>query len=135
VAALGLVASACGQQQDVTCLNSTQVRIVRVDDTQKRVFVITDLRQIGTAEQARDVLQELEDVLRKCRPSWEGSWSASFFKDAKFAGYKDEPQLQTFVADGSWTEAYVGEYERTSRTMTLMPATEMARKFVADGKQ
>jgi hypothetical protein len=111
------------------CSGPPSARIIRIDDAQKRVFVNTTLRQINSAERAKKIIRSLESSIRECRPTWGQLWSASFFTDPRFAGYKDEPKLQAYVVRGEWSNAYVGEYDRSSKTLTVMPASGHARRL------
>ena len=109
------------QSQAPRCSDAAGARVVRFDDAGKRVFVSAQLKEIATARKARSFLQSLQQTVEKCRPSWDKDWSVSVFSEATYAGYKDEPELQEFVKDGRWGRAYVGEYDRTSRKLTLNP--------------
>jgi len=78
--------------------------------------------QIENARKAFYTLKPVQEMITKCRPSWAESWSVSLFSDAKFAAYKTEPQVRRFVEDGSWSSAYLGEYDASSEKLTLYPS-------------
>jgi hypothetical protein len=105
------------------------VEIVRLDDRSQRVFIEGRSDQIDTSAKARKILFAVQDSLRDCRPTWK-DWSVSFFAERKFAGYKTEPELETSVQDGSWSRAYVGEYDRKKQRLVLNPSDPKKLKFL-----
>jgi hypothetical protein len=128
---LSLAALAFGQTPSNETCNSTDAsKIVRTDDRAERVFVEARLEQINTLAKAQKVLISVEKSLKKCRPNWSNSWSASFFSDRKYAGYKHDSQMEPFVEDGSWFRSYVGEYDRKTEKLTLNPTDPKKVKFL-----
>ena len=116
-----------------SCEGASTERVVRFDEDAKRVFVQAQLKQIGTPNRARSALKRLQALVDKCRPSWGKAWSVSFFSEPKYAGYKDEPQLRSYVMDGRWSRAYVGEYDQAAKKLTLNPADpKRVRSFAVE---
>jgi hypothetical protein len=93
------------------------LRIVRVDDGQRRFFIVapsgvTD-GQIG---QAAAVLEACTDGT-----AWADGWRLSVFTDAAMAVYKDDPSVAPAMADGRWAKAYVAEYDAARKQLTRRP--------------
>jgi len=121
---------AAPQAPSETCQSDESAKIVQIDERNERIFVVTSLDKINTVVKARKVLLALQGTLMQCRPQWGHTWSVSFFSDAKYAGYKHEANMQTFVRNGSWSRAYLGEYERVEGKLTLHPAGPQRMKFL-----
>ena len=115
---------------DQSCKSDDSAKIVRIDDRNERIFVIARVEQIDTTAKARKLLLPLQASLKQCRPGWGKSWSASFFSDAKHAGYKSDENMAALVANGSWAKAYLGEYERQTQRLILNPAEHDRIKFL-----
>jgi len=128
---LTLAEVAFGQApSDGNCNSTDAPKIVKVDDRAKRVFVEARLDEINTTTKAKKILISVAKSLKQCRPSWDNSWSASFFSDRKYAGYKHDSEMEPFVQDGSWFRSYVGEYERQTEKLTLNPTESKKIKFL-----
>ena len=110
--------------------DDSAARIVRIDDRNERVFLIAQPDEINTVTKARKVLLPLQGSLKQCRPGWGKSWAVSFFTDPKYAGYKSDYQLQVFVRNGSWSKAYLAEYERQTQRLVLNPADRPRIRFL-----
>jgi hypothetical protein len=113
-----------------SCKSDDSAKIVRIDDRNERIFVIAHVDQINTATKARKLLLPLQASLKQCRPGWAKAWAVSFFADPKYAGYKSEDNMAAFVANGSWSKAYLGEYERQTQRLILNPADKTRLKFL-----
>jgi hypothetical protein len=124
-----LLACSVAQQQSEHCNGAGSLRVARFDDGQRRIFVVGTSQEISTPGKAGRVVRKLSKLVHECRPNWNSTWVVSFFTDAKFVGYKDDPSLRTFVTDGSWSRAYIAEYDRHSGTMNLMPASGKPKHF------
>ena len=97
-------------------LDLTPLTIARVDEPQRRLFVVTsDAADGPIAARIRD--------LESCFgfTDWSGRWSLSVYTDAALARYKDDPQVEAAVKDGSWAKAYLAEYEAASKKLTRNP--------------
>jgi len=106
----------------ITCDSADFKRVLRTDESQKRIFVSAQAKEIASAGKTGVILRRLQETVARCHPTWGQSWSISFFSSPKYAGYKDEPHLEKHVKDGSWAAGYLGEYERVSGMLTLHPA-------------
>jgi hypothetical protein len=124
------VPKAVAQTHSETCKSDDSGSIVRIDERNERIFVVTTLDKINTVAKARKVLLALQKTLKECRSNWGNTWSVSFFSDAKHAGYKYDDSVKPFVRDGSWSRAYLGEYERVEGKLTLHPADPNRLKFL-----
>lgn len=124
------IPAAVAQTPSETCKGDEAAKIVQVDERNERVFVVTSLDKINTAAKARKVLLSVQQTLKQCRPGWRNTWSASFFSDPKYAGYKHDDNMKPFVRNGSWSRAYLGEYERVEGKLTLHPADPKNLKFL-----
>ncbi|PYT79277.1 MAG: hypothetical protein DMG40_17360 [Acidobacteria bacterium] len=113
-----------------SCKSDDSAKIVRIDDRNERIFVIVRVDQINTVSKARKVLLPLQASLKQCRPGWGKTWSVSFFSDAKYAGYKYEDNVAALVANGSWSKAYLGEYERQTQRLIMNPAERERIRFL-----
>jgi hypothetical protein len=63
-----------------------------------------------------------------CEPSWKGIWSASFFSVPHFAGYKTDSDISEAVKNGQWGRAYVGEFDRSTQILTILPLDSAKRR-------
>jgi len=97
-------------------LELTPLRVVRIDDRQRRLFAAAGAP--GAQLEAR--VHDLETCFGFTE--WAGRWSLSVFTDPTLARYKDDPQVTEAVKDGRWARAYVAEYDSASRKMTRDPA-------------
>jgi hypothetical protein len=113
-----------------SCKSAGAAQIVRIDDRNERLFVIAQVNQINTAAKARRLLLSLQASVKQCRPDWGKTWSVSFFSDLKYAGYKHDDNMAPFVRDGSWSKAYLGEYERQTGKLIMNPANHERIKFL-----
>ena len=97
-------------------------RIVRVDENAHRLFVVAQVSEIDTPHKARAILVTFEQYVVQCYPKWGiDDWNVSFFTRKAYAGYKDEPAIAPYLANGRWARGYVGEYERKMNAVTLWP--------------
>lgn len=113
-----------------SCKSDDSAKIVRIDDRNERIFVVVHADQINTSAKARKLLLSLQASLKQCRPDWGKTWAVSFFSDAKYAGYKSDENVAALVANGSWANAYLGEYERQTQRLILNPAQRERIKFL-----
>lgn len=127
---LGSIPAAARQAPPETCKGDDSAKVVQLDERNERIFVVTSPDKINTVAKARRVLLALQETLRQCRPQWGRSWSVSFFSDSKYAGYSHDDNLQTYVRDGTWARAYLGEFERVEGKLTLHPAEPRRIKFL-----
>jgi hypothetical protein len=99
-------------------LDLAPLRLVRVDEPQRRLFVVaSDAAAAPIAARIRD-LDACFDLT-----DWGGRWSLSVFTDATLARYKDDPQVEGAVKDGRWAKAYLAEYDAATKTTTRNPAS------------
>jgi hypothetical protein len=97
-------------------LDLTPLEIARVDEPQRRLFVVAP-------DAAEDPIAARIHDLESCFgfTDWSGRWSLSVFTDAALARYKDDPQVEAAVKDGRWEKAYLAEYDAASKTLTRNP--------------
>ena len=98
-------------------LDLTPMTIARVDEPQRRLFVVTsDAAEAPIAARIRD--------LESCFgfTEWSGRWSLSVYTDPALARYKDDPQVEAALKDGRWAKAYVAEYDAATKKLTRNPA-------------
>ena len=99
-------------------LDLTPLEIARVDEPQRRLFVVApDAAEGPIAARIRD--------LESCFgfTDWSGRWTLSVFTDAALARYKDDAQVEAAVKDGRWARAYVAEYDAASQKLRRNPAS------------
>lgn len=111
-----------GGMQDIRnpdCDRYLVLEIEKVDAQAHRMFI--GGQDSLDPEDADAEIKDLSAYVRKCYPDWGNHWSLSFFRDRKLAGYKDEPQLASAVADGSWEKSYVAEYTNETGQLVLTP--------------
>jgi len=96
----------------------TPLRVVRVDDSQRRFFAVA---MAGVSD---GQIGQAVAVLEACTAgtAWAGRWRLSVFSDEAMAVYKDAPSVAPAMADGRWALAYVAEYDAASKQMTRSPA-------------
>ena len=112
-----VVAEATTAARSCLRLDLAPLKVVRVDEPQRRLFVVAaDAAETPIAARVRDLDScfELTD--------WAGRWSLSVFTDAALARYKDDDQVAEAVKDGRWARAYVAEYSATTKQLTRNPA-------------
>jgi hypothetical protein len=98
-------------------IDLTPLKVVRVDEPQRRLFVVTpDAGERPLAARIGD-LESCFDLT-----DWAGRWHMSVFTDESLAGYKDQSELAAAVADGRWARAYVAEYDAATRNLARHPA-------------
>jgi hypothetical protein len=98
-------------------LDLTPLKVVRVDEPQRRLFVVApDIADTPLAARVRD-LESCFDFT-----DWAGRWSLSVFTDDALARYKDDPLVEGAVRDGRWARAYLAEYEAATKRLTRNPA-------------
>jgi hypothetical protein len=98
-------------------LELAPLTIVRVDEPQRRLFVVTtDAGETPVAARIHD--------LESCFDFTDGAgrWSLSVFTDAALARYKDDAEVESAVKDGRWSKAYVAEYSASTKKTTRNPA-------------
>ena len=97
-------------------LDLTPLKIARVDEPQRRLFVVAPEAADGPiAARIRD--------LESCFgfTDWNGRWSLSVFSDAALARYKDDPEVEAAVKEGRWAKAYLAEYDAAARKLSRPP--------------
>jgi hypothetical protein len=121
--------------QDVRNPDCKSFQLFRIDQTTRRIFVpgyspgyFKDMKKIPPLPAQ---LRQAHAYVTKCQPSWGERWNISFFTDSKFAGYKDENQLENFLRDGSWAENYLAEYDNSTSRLTLFPAQQKLRQVLS----
>jgi hypothetical protein len=97
-------------------LDLTPLKLVRVDEPQRRLFVTAP---DGAATPIAARVRDLESCFGFT--GWSGRWSLSVFTDAALARYKDDPQVADAVKDGRWAQAYVAEYSAATKKTTRNP--------------
>lgn len=102
--------------------------VIKPDDTNKKLFIEATEAQVTSVEKMASYLGRLDRAIEQCEPSWKGKWSASFFSDPKVAGYKTETALSHSVASGDWSKAYIGEYDRETQVLTILPLDSAKRR-------
>jgi len=97
-------------------LDLAPLKIVRVDEPQRRLFV----SGAGAGEALDARIRDLESCFGFTE--WAGRWSLSVFADGALARYKDDPQVVEAVKDGRWARAYLAEYDAATKKTTRNPA-------------
>ena len=98
-------------------LDLTPLKVLRVDEPQRRLFVLApDDADKPLAARVRD-LESCFDFT-----DWAGRWSLSVFTDEALARYKDDPLVADAVRNGRWARAYVAEFDAATKTLTRSPA-------------
>jgi hypothetical protein len=102
--------------------------VIRVDRLSKRLFLQGS--EIGVASQAKiaSYLRKLDRAIEDCEPSWKAGWPVSFFTNPKLAGYKTDTALSEAVENGDWGRAYVAEYDRSTKVLTIFPLDSQNRQ-------
>lgn len=103
--------------------------IIRLDTRAKRFFLVGTEPYLSLHSDVKSRLKRLDAFVQKCEPSWKGIWSASFFSIEKFAGYKTDSDVSEAVKNGEWGKAYVGEFDRNTQILTVLPLDSAKRRM------
>ena len=104
-------------QTQETCVESLiDAVVIRVDTPNLRYFI----------EGSDDTISNMAinaDKIHQCfeQSDWAGKWSLSVFSAAKFAGYKTDDAVYEYLADGSWSKAYLGEFRGATGSLIKNP--------------
>jgi len=93
------------------------VDVVRVDDRNHRFFIAS--KKID-ASAIKGNIAGLEECFKSTE--WQQDWSLSVFTEAKYAGYKDEPNIIQYHKNNLWAKAYLLEYDHANKSLIKNPA-------------
>jgi hypothetical protein len=96
-------------------------QIVKIDERNERLFVITDIETIENIGSVKEIIRQASIFIYKGRKGWSCKWSISFFSNKKFAAYKDDESVLQYVVDGSWSKNYLAEYYNENQILTRFP--------------
>lgn len=110
------------------CVLPPDLYVIRLDKQAQRFFLEASEAYLSLRSEVKSRLKHLDAFVQRCEPSWNGAWSASFFSVARFAGYKTDPDISDVVKNGQWGKAYVGEFERNTQVLTILPLDPAKRR-------
>jgi hypothetical protein len=117
------------------CEFPKELRVIRIDEHGQRIFLEANESTVSNLPKIKSIIDRLDQIVERCEPSWKSQWSASFFSDAKLAGYKTDGKIQGAVANGDWGRAYVAEYDRKRETLTTHPLDPKRLKTTRVGRR
>jgi hypothetical protein len=103
------------------CESPGEFPLQRVVDRSERLFVVAGRETVSDLSAMKKLLEQAREYISRCRPGWSSEWSVSVFSEAKYVGYKDEPAIVEFHKDGSWSRAYLAEYDHEKGVLTRYP--------------
>jgi len=103
------------------CSKEHRIQIFRIDAGSQRLFVQYSEKDFKSSASIRNILEDVRSHVRDCRHDWSEDWSVSFFREKKYAAYKDEPEMIKFIKEGSWARNYMVEYSNRTKTLTTYP--------------
>ena len=122
VPAICFVLFGCGSSgAAVECPVVEQEYVIRIDDANKRIFVLIADAKMQKILEMRELIHTLDSYVRHCQTRWTSNWSASFFQSRETAGYKHDPNIAPYLSDGSWAKSYIGEYSARTGILVHYP--------------
>jgi hypothetical protein len=110
------------------CILPPDLYVIRLDKLGKRFFLEGSESYFSLRSKVTSQLKRLDAIVEACEPSWKGIWSASFFLVPSFAGYKTDSDISEAVKNGQWGRAYVGEFDRSTQILTILPLDSAKRR-------
>jgi hypothetical protein len=110
------------------CILPPDLYVIRLDKQGKRFFLLGSESYFSLRSKVTSQLKRLDAIVETCEASWKGTWSASFFLIPSFAGYKTDSDISEAVQNGQWGRAYVGEFERSTQILTILPLDPAKRR-------
>ncbi len=110
------------------CILPPDLYVIRLDKQGKRFFLEGSESYFSLRSKVTLQLKRLDAIVEACEPSWKGIWSASFFLVPSFAGYKTDNDISEAVKNGQWGRAYVGEFDRSTQILTILPLDSAKRR-------
>ena len=110
------------------CIFPPDLNFIRSDRRNQRFFLEGSESYLLSRSRITSQLRRLDAIVQACDPSWKGTWSASFFLIPSFAGYKTDSDISEAVQNGQWGRAYVGEFDRSTQILTILPLDSAKRR-------
>jgi hypothetical protein len=110
------------------CIFPPDLYFIRSDRRNQRFFLEGSESYLLSRSRVTSQLRRLDAIVEACEPSWKGTWSASFFLIPSFAGYKTDSDISEAVQNGQWGRAYVGEFDRSTQILTILPLDSAKRR-------
>ncbi len=110
------------------CILPPDLYIIRVDKQGKRFFLEGTEYYLSWRSNITSQLRKLDAIVDACEPPWKGTWSASFFSVTSFAGYETDSDISDAFKSGQWGKAYVGEFDRSTQILTILPLDSAKRR-------
>jgi hypothetical protein len=99
----------------------SRFNVVQVDPRNHRLFVAPSGDILASHEALRTFITDLTSEIGRHYPEWGSRWSVSLFSDPSLATYKDDDRVRVAIQDGTWTRAYLAEFDHETHTMTSAP--------------
>jgi len=110
------------------CILPPDLYVIRLDKQGKRFFLVGSESYFSLRSKVTSQLKRLDAIVETFEPSWKGIWSAGFFLVPSFAGYKTDSDISEAVKNGQWGGAYVGEFDRSTQILTVLPLDSARRR-------
>lgn len=112
---------ACAALSGGPCEPTEDIIVLREDAKNKRLFVKANDETIKDIDTLTALLSSIGKYIEQCKPEWERKWSVSLFTEKKYASYKDDESVRSYVIDGSWERSYLAEYSNRKQLLTRYP--------------
>jgi hypothetical protein len=95
--------------------------VVRIDESNHRLFVVKSDSFINNHRELKHFLLTLRKEIGKTYPGWTNTFSVSIFNNEDAAGYKDEPKVEGFIRNNTWSKLYIVEYSDADHSCIIHP--------------
>ncbi|MDE0145793.1 MAG: hypothetical protein OXI53_09525 [Nitrospira sp.] len=98
-----------------------EIGLIEVPQGHELLFLLTNESVMADLEQLQDLLYQVDDYVRQCRPTWTNSWAVDFFAEEWVAGFLREQEGRRYFEKGLWQQANIGQYSSQIRTLYRFP--------------
>jgi hypothetical protein len=97
------------------------MNVSKIDESNHRIFVAPSTAFLTTLKTTKEYLARLSADISRQYPEWGSKWEVSFFSEPRYATYKDDEQVEQAVHDGTWSNAYLAEYDNSTKIIVTAP--------------
>lgn len=103
------------------CEPSGDFVVLKEDVKNRRLFIKAKEEEIKDLDIIITRLKATGKYIEQCKSGWNDKWSISLFTEKKYASYKDDKSVRSYVIDGSWEKSYLAEYSNRKKLLTRYP--------------